>query len=80
MPSTSFTGNCLNKDGDHGNFSGEKVNSPEECHERCKKEMDCVAFGISATISNYCYLYAKGPYTKGDGSSCCTCYVMPGTT
>ena len=86
MPSIRFTGVCRYKDDDSQKISGNEapsVDSPEECHEKCKGEWDCVAFSFKDSTHYpyfpYCYLYAKGPYTHGSGDSSYTCYVMQGT-
>ena len=81
MPSIRFTGVCRYKDDDSQKISGNEapsVDSPEECHEKCKGEWDCVAFSFNE-FTNFCYLYAEGPYTHGDGDSSYTCYVMQST-
>ena len=82
MPSIRFTGSCRNKYDTYEEIYGNpspSVNSPEECHQKCKEEIDCVAFLVQKSSNDHCYHYAKGPYTHGDGDSRFICYVMPGT-
>ena len=85
MPSIRFIGTCLNKDDDYDLISENErpsVNSPEECHQKCHGESDCVAFRVEKPSllrsSHGCILFAKGPYTHGNGDGDMTCYAMSG--
>ena len=46
-----------------------------DCHMKCKSTKTCTAFAVDSFKG--CVLYRGGPYTKGDGYSGITCYIMP---
>ena len=52
-----------------------------ECHNECSEMSDgesaCEAYALRSDDIGYrCYLYRKGPYTHGDGTSTAICYIM----
>lgn len=69
-----FTGLCRYGSNDVdslGTFSNINANA---CRQKCKGTNGCTAFAVDSVLS--CVLYRGGPYTKGDGYSGITCYIM----
>ena len=69
-----FTGLCRygsNEVDSIGTFSNINANA---CRQKCKGTSGCTAIAVDSFQS--CVLYKGGPYTKGDGYSGITCYIM----
>ena len=73
----SFVGYCRYGSGDHAVMKNVLTNSSIGCHEECKANAGCVAFGyIYRAVSTNCILYRYGPYSKGNGNVNVRCYII----